>query len=120
MRGLSDLEDTESYLTMRVPKKGKSRVVFRNGSNPGITLPTIVKKNRRPFSQWFVAIKSKITRRYDMGNDHCEEKVRGTSDFSQWSGWPGWPPNQAFSGLWRQGTPRTDELGGREHGHRGI
>src|SRR5260370_29113541 len=28
MRGLSDLDNTESYLTMQVPKKGESRVVF--------------------------------------------------------------------------------------------
>jgi hypothetical protein len=44
MRGLSDLENTESYLTMQVPKKEESRVVFGNGSNPGSTLLTIVKK----------------------------------------------------------------------------
>jgi hypothetical protein len=59
------------------------RIVDHCGSNRGTKLLDHCEKNRRVFSQWSVAIKSKITSRYDMGNDHCEKNVRVTPDFSQ-------------------------------------
>jgi hypothetical protein len=57
-------------------------------------------KNRRGFSQWSGAIRSKIPSCYDTSNDHCEKNVRATLDFSQCSGWPGRPPNQPFIYPW--------------------
>jgi hypothetical protein len=58
-----------------------TKPVFRHGSNPATTQQDHCEKNRRPVSQWSVAIKLKMPCCCDTPTDHCEKSAQHTLFF---------------------------------------